>query len=79
MKLFSSVPNPFVSDCATLYNSCIKSITALQSNKYFGSKILFGKKMAHRACASGDAPYQPEGIFQLIDKLEKIPDQLVQE
>ena len=29
--------------------------------------------------ASGDAPEQPEGIFQLIDKLEKILDQIVQE
>ena len=79
MKLFSSVPNPFVSDCATLYNSCIKSITALQSNKYFGSKILFCEKMAHGAGASGDVPDHPEGIFQLIDKLENILDQIVQE
>ena len=35
--------------------------------------------MADGASASGNAPEQPEGIFQLIDKLESIVDQIVQE
>ena len=60
-----------------LYNNCLKFITSLQSSKYSWSKILYGEKMAD--CASGDALEQPEGIFQLIDKLESIVDQIVQE
>ena len=61
---------------------CIKTVLkiniTLQSNKYFWPVILFGEKMADGAGASMDNPEQPEGIFQLIDKLESIVDQIAQ-
>ena len=41
--------------------------------------ILYSEKMVDGAGASEDAPEQPEGIFQLIDKLESIVDQIVEE
>ena len=41
--------------------------------------IFYSEKIVDGAGASEDAPEQHEGIFQLIDKLESIVDQIVEE